>query len=108
MRAPCFFAVCAAVFCSAALAAPSPVADAAMKGDRAAVKSLIQQKADVNAPQADGATAIQWAAYKNDLEMADALIAAGADVKKASREGATPLYLAGIYGSAPMLEKLIK
>jgi ankyrin repeat protein len=79
-----------------------------MKGDKAAVKSLIQQRADVNAPQADGATAIQWAAYKSDLEMADALIAAGADVKKASREGATPLYLAGIYGSAPMIEKLIK
>jgi ankyrin repeat protein len=86
----------------------SPVADAVMKGDRTTVKSLIQQKADVNVPQADGATAIQWAAYKNDLEMADLLIAAGADVKKASREGATPLYLAGIYGSAPMLDKLLK
>jgi len=91
-----------------AFAAPSPIADAAMKGDRAAVKTLIQQKADVNAPQPDGATAIQWAVYKNDLEMADALIAAGADLKKKSREGATALYLAGIYGSAPMLDKLLK
>src|SRR5271166_2133414 len=71
-------------------AAPSsPVADAAMKGDLAAVKSLIQQKADVNIPQADGATALQWAAYDNNVALADLLLAAGADVKKANREGAT-------------------
>jgi ankyrin repeat protein len=84
------------------------VADAAMNGDRAAVQTLLQQKADVNAVQADGATAIQWAAYRDDLEMADALIAAGADIKLANREGATPLYLASLHGSAPMLDKLLK
>ena len=33
------------------------VADAAMKGDKTAVRALIAQKADVNAAQADGATA---------------------------------------------------
>ena len=86
----------------------SPVAEAAMKGDKAAVKTLIAQKADVNAPQADGATALQWASYKNDLEMADLLIAAGAKPDSRSREGATALYLAGVNGSAPMMEKLLK
>ena len=89
-------------------AVSSPVADAAMKGDGAAVRSLLAQKANVNAPQADGATAIQWAAYKNDLEMADLLIGAGASVKTANREGATPLSLASINGSAPMIERLLK
>ncbi len=89
-------------------AASSPVAEAAMKGDQAAVRSLLEQKADVNAPQADGATAIQWAAYKNDLEMADLLIGAGANVKAPNREGATPLSLASINGSAPMIERLLK
>ena len=79
-----------------------------MNGDRAAVQSLLQQKADVNAVQADGATAIQWAAYRDDLEMADALIAAGANIKLANREGATPLYLASLHGSAPMLDRLLK
>jgi uncharacterized protein len=109
MRVPSLFAIGAISLAMTAFgAAPSPVADAAMKGDRAAVKTLIQQKADVNIPQADGATAIQWAAYKGDAEMADMLIAAGADVKKKSREGATAMYLAGIYGSAPMLDKLLK
>ncbi len=102
-------------FCCAALLLPmvalavasSPVADAAMKGDIAALRMLIQQKADVNAPQADGATAIQWAAYRNDLRLADVLIAAGADVKAANREGATPLYLASIQGSSGMIQRLL-
>src|SRR5690349_1012674 len=93
---------------SASGAGTSPVADAAMKRDAAAVKALIAQKADVNAPQADGATAIQWASYNNDLALADELIAAGANVKTPNHDGATPLQLAAINGSAPMIEKLIK
>jgi len=89
-------------------AVTSPVADAAMSGDNAALRSLLTKKADVNAPQADGATAIQWAAYRNDLEVADLLIRAGANVKAANRDGATALYLASIRGSAPMLDRLLK
>jgi ankyrin repeat protein len=97
------------VYFTAGAAAPvSPVADAAMKGDLAAVKSLVSQKADVNVPQSDGATALQWAAYDDNLALADLLIAAGADAKKANREGATPMYLASIRGSAPMIERLLQ
>lgn len=103
-------------FCCVALALPlfalgaasSPVADAAMKGDIAAVGTLIQQKADVNAPQSDGATAIQWAAYRNDLPLAEVLIGAGANIKAANREGATPLYLASLQGSAAMIRRLLE
>jgi len=106
----------AITLCSAALAfsvaafgaAASPIADAAMKRDLTAVRSLIEQKADVNAPQADGATALQWAAYNNDLEMADLLIGAGANPRAANHDGATPLYLASIEGSAPMIEILLR
>ena len=97
-----------AVYFTASAATSSPVADAAEKGDIAAVRQLIREKADVNAPQPDGATALQWAAYRDDAALADALIAAGADAKKASREGATPMYLASIRGSAPMIERLLK
>jgi uncharacterized protein len=88
-------------------AANSPVADAAMRGDAATVRTLLQQGADVNAPQADGATAIQWAAYRNDLQLADVLLAAKADVKLANHDGATPLRLAATNGSRAMLAKLI-
>ena len=45
--------VCATVFVGGA---GSDVADAVMKGDAEAVRRLVQQKADVNAPQVDGAT----------------------------------------------------
>ena len=86
----------------------SPVADAAMNSDRAAVQALLKKKADVNAPQADGATALQWAAYHDDLELADLLIRAGASPKIPNREGATAMQLAAQRGSAPMLEKLLK
>ena len=99
-------AICAIALCASAYAA-SPVADAAMKGDKAAVKTLLQQKADVNAPQSDGATALQWAAYRNDLELADLLLSAGANVKLANHDGATPLSLACEGGSAPMIDKLL-
>jgi len=98
------------LFCSVSAwaAAPSPVADAAMKHDQAAVRTLLAQKADVNAPQADGATALQWAVYNNDPAMADLLIGAGANVKGANRDGATPLFLACESGNAVMIEKLLK
>jgi len=102
-------ALFALAFCAlTANAANSPVADAAMRGDKAAVQALLRQKSDVNAPQPDGATAIQWASYRDDLDLAAILIAAGANVKTANREGATPMSLAAINGSAPMLEKLIQ
>ena len=89
-------------------ASRSDVADAVMKGDRAALRALIQQKADVSAPQIDGATALHWAVYRDDLESADLLLAAGATVDAANREAFTPLIMAAIYGNAPMIEKLLK
>lgn len=88
--------------------ANSPVADAAMRGDAATIRALLQQKADVNLQQPDGATAIQWAAYRNDLAVADLLIAAKADVRIPNRDGATALRLASINGSADMISKLLK
>src|SRR5262245_28803290 len=78
------------VFASIALAAArSDVADAVMRGDKAAVRVLLQQKADVNAPQSDGATALHWAVYHNDLETVDVLIRAGAKPDVKNREGVT-------------------
>ena len=88
-------------------AGKSDVADAAARGDKAAVKVLIAQKADVNAPQADGATALHWAAFRSDKELADMLIRAGADPKAANREGSTPLWLASVNGDAGMIEALL-
>ncbi len=91
-----------------AAAAPSEVADAVMRGDKAAVQKLVAQHADVNAPQADGATALHWAVFQSDKEMVDLLIRAGANAKAANREGATPLWLASVNGDAAIIEALIK
>jgi ankyrin repeat protein len=89
-------------------AGKSDVADAVMKGDKAALRTLLQQKADVNAPQIDGATALHWAVYRDDLEAAGALIAAGAKVDAANRDAFTPLAMASLYGNVPMIERLLK
>ena len=92
----------------AANAAVSQVADAAMNGDRTAVRNLIGQNVSVNAAQIDGTTALHWAVQANDIETAELLIRAGAKVSAANHEGATPLLLATINGNAPMIETLIK
>src|SRR3989441_177806 len=98
--------LCAAGISTAA--GRSAIADAVMKGDKAALRTLLQQKVDVNAPQVDGATALHWAVYRDDLDAADLLIRAGANVKAANREGVTPLAMAALYGNAPMIAKLLK
>jgi len=90
-----------------AAAATSEVADAAMKGNRAAVQALLQRKADVNAPQVDGTTALHWAVRVDDLDMADRLLRAGARVSAANREGVTPMQLAAMNGSQQMIRRLL-
>src|SRR5207253_11097183 len=62
------------------------LSEAAMQGNRDAVRSLMRQKVDVNAAQTDGATALHWAASRDDLEMVTMLLAAGANVKAATRD----------------------
>jgi ankyrin repeat protein len=88
-------------------AGKSDVADAAMRGDTAAVRALVAKKVDVNAPQGDGATALHWAAFRGDKELAAVLIRAGANAKAANREGATPLWLASVRGDAAIIGALI-
>jgi len=94
-----------ALGCLSAWAASLP--DAVKDGDRATALALLKQHTDVNAPEADGTTALHWAVRQDDREMADRLIKAGANVKAANRYGVTPLYLACVNGSAPMIAKLL-
>ena len=89
-------------------AAQTLVADAVMNRDAAALRALLQKKADVNAAQVDGSTALHWAVYHDNLEAADLLLAGGANVKAVTREGVTPLSMATLYGSVPMVERLLK
>jgi uncharacterized protein len=88
--------------------ASSDVADAAMRKNKDAVRSLLQKKADVNATQVDGTTALHWTVRADDLETADLLIRAGANVTAANREGVTPMRLAATNGNARMIDRLLK
>src|SRR5439155_45088 len=82
--------------------------DAVKSSDRAAVRSLIEKRGDVNAAQPDGTTAVAWAANRDDLETADFLIRAGANVNAANEYGVTPLALACTNRSSRMVERLLK
>jgi uncharacterized protein len=91
-------------------AAPSaPVADAAMQGNKDAVRALLKQAADVNAAQGDGMTALHWAAMKDDAELVQTLLFAGANVRATTRIGSyTPLILAAKSGSGSVIAPLLK
>ena len=87
----------------------APVADAAMKGDAAAVRALIKAGADVNAAQGDGMTALHWAAQRGDVEQVRMLVSAGARLEGVTRNGNyTPLQLAARSGAAGAVGALLE
>ncbi len=82
--------------------------EAASRGDRKAVRSLLQEQVDVNLAQGDGMSALHWAAHWNDLEMAALLIGAGANVNAANDYGVTPLSEACTNRSDALVTKLLQ
>ena len=91
----------------AAPAGAAAFVDAAMNGNRDAVRSLLKEGADVNTTQADGMTALHWAAQKGDVELAKILLYASANLKATTRIGGyTPLLIASKNGDAAMIETL--
>jgi len=82
--------------------------DAIKRGDQKSVTSLLQQHADVNAAQPDGATALAWAAHLGDAKTVELLLAAGAKVNVADEYGETPLTLACANGDGALVATLLK
>jgi len=89
-------------------AAGPDAANAAQRKDRDELRALVKQRADVNAPQPDGTTALHWATHWNDAELVDLLLRAGANAKAVNRYGATPLSEAAASGSGAMIEALLR
>ena len=102
---PCLLVLAVA---PAAAAKRSPLVDSAKHGDLEAVRTLLRKHVDVNAAEADGATALVWASYRDDLEMADLLLGAGARVNAATDLGVTPLWNASLNGSEAMVRRLLR
>jgi ankyrin repeat protein len=86
----------------------APLADAARRQDKQAVQALLAKKADVNATQPDGATALHWAAYAEDAETTAQLIRAGANVNVRNNYGVSPLALAAKHGNVNIITQLMK
>ena len=101
------FGLLALIIATAVAAERPALIDAAKNGDRAALRALIQKKADVNQPDGDGATALHWAAYRDDLESVDLLVTAGANVNAANDLGATPLWIAST-NAVPVAKRLLE
>jgi ankyrin repeat protein len=93
-------------------AAPSSAAqdnlnDATEAGDLSRVKALLAAKADVNATDPDGTTALFLAAQNGHLEVVQALLAAKADVNAKTANGATALFIASAYGHLEVVRALL-
>jgi ankyrin repeat protein len=70
--------------------AAATVASAARNANVEEVRKLIAAGSDVNAPEADGSSAVLWAAHQGDPELVALLIKAGADANAANNFGVTP------------------
>jgi uncharacterized protein len=92
---------------SARIIADATLVDAVKSGDAAAVRALLQAKADGNSAEADGTTALHWAVRRGDLATVDLLLKAGAKASTANRYGVTPLYLASANGDAVTVARLL-
>jgi ankyrin repeat protein len=79
-----------------------------MRGDKAAVRALVDKESNVNAPQIDGTTALHWAVRADDLELTEMLLKAGAQPSAANQSGATPMLLSAMNGNAAILKRLIQ
>src|SRR5688500_58338 len=102
-----------AIFCSVILAHATAFASdgnglvqAAKRQDPAAVRAALQRGSDVNASEADGATALHWAAHRNDAHIVDLLVRAGADANAVTDLQVTPLTLASANGSEVIVRRL--
>jgi ankyrin repeat protein len=71
------------------------------------VRALIKERADINARQGDGASALHWAVHLDEAEVVGLLLSAGAKADAADDTGITPLYLACLNRRGSMVETLL-
>ena len=76
-------------------------------GDANAVESMIKQGVDVDAPEANGTTALHWAVYQQDAPLVKRLLEAHAKVSVVNQFGSTPMQEAALTGNAEIIKMLL-
>ncbi len=84
------------------------LAQAVRGNDHAAIKSLLANHANPNAPLPDKSTVLIWAVDRQDAESVRLLLAAGAKPNAADMQGATPLAVACELGHPGIVLSLLK
>jgi ankyrin repeat protein len=80
---------------------------AAARADLSGVRSLLGERVDVNATDADGSTALHYGVWADDPATVDELIKAGANVRAANAFRITPIYIAAEQGNAAIARSLL-
>jgi len=105
---------------ASALQAPSPqtttasqdinqqLLEAAERGDKELVESLLAKGADKNAKNKEGSSVLRLAAARGYADLVDILLAAKADVNVKANNGETALIAAADEGHAEIVERLLK
>jgi ankyrin repeat protein len=101
-----------ALLCAAARAGVAgsgqALIQAVQNDDRGTVAQLLAHKAEVNAREDDGATALDWAALRSNRDIAALLLKAGADPNLKNEQGIGPLYIAIVNGSPAIVQLLLE
>ncbi|HEY1898735.1 MAG TPA: ankyrin repeat domain-containing protein [Steroidobacteraceae bacterium] len=87
--------------------ADSQLADLVQAGNDAAALKMIDAGADVNVPQGDGATALDWAAYRLDTSLIKVLLQHHADPNAMNSFGSAPLIEAIKANNVELVEMLL-
>ena len=113
-RGVILFGVCSLWVLGAVLSAQQPVhrgdlrlLDAVKRRDQKAFATLLRAKADVNAAQPDGATALAWAVYLGPARDGGCAAEGGAKANTTDEYGETPVTLAAANGDAALVQRLL-
>ena len=93
---------------AAQAATDAPITVAAKNRDVVAVRALVTKKADVNAVDRDGSSALLWTVRAGDAETTKLLLGAGGRATLAKRHGVTPLSNAPANGDATIISLLLE
>jgi ankyrin repeat protein len=95
------------VFAAGAVAAQTPLLDAARNNDHATAVGLLAERAEPNQAEPDGTTPLHWAVHHDDADLVRRLLDAGAKVAVANDYGATPMSEAAVAANPAVLAALL-